>query len=469
MKKLILVLALLPVSALLWGQTKLGMINNTGMSIPAAQFNPAEMIMSTTQIQILPFSFEFGMETDAVKISSLSDFTKNLKDLELSDYVTYEHDEQPKKFDLSFDASIMNILVQSGKSAFGFGVRLRGNVLAHDIGESLISAAIDGINTDDANAIVNSGLGNVKLYGDLFAEIDLSYARTVFENEMHKVSLGVTGKYLSGLYTARGIMNDLDAYWDQDAETIDIYSAHGSAAYYKKDFGEALDNLSASSFFGGKEFGSGLGFNVGASYAYTPEDQDGYLIKAGVSVTDIGSIKFDEDIHQYQINVNRTHHYNTDTDFGEDPKNDDVLTQLKDEYMGTGEVTEETGSSYTMELPTSLNVSVDWRALSALYVAVNWIHPMSDEAKTASPTGELINVTPRLRTGSSLFSLPVTYSARYERVMIGFGAEVRGFFIGCDNLGFVVNDEFQGTNFYAGLAIKIGTEKHRRNIQVEEE
>ena len=450
-------LALMSFSCILSAQEKFAFANSRGMSIFAAEKNPAAMMASAKAFQLDLLSADVTVRNDAVRISSMKDLLEGAKDNDMKNLVTYKADGKPKKLDFTLDASLLNLIVASQRSAYGFGLRLRGNVLAHDIGESLIAGFMDGVNPDEDNvsSLFNSAFGDFKIYGDIFAEVKLSYARRLFTDPSHRIDMGLSLKYLTGLYTARGLTDDMDAQWDRENSLITINRAAGTAVYYKKNFEEAFDDVSFNTFFGGKEFGGGFGADAGLSYEYHRDGRDRYMIRIGAAVQDIGTIKYEEDIFLYDVNITHPRVYNTDEDFGEDPKLDDILSKLKDDFTESGEVTERTGE-YKMQLPTTVNLSLDWHVGSVLSVGANAVLPVSDEKKTASPTGTLLNLTPRIESGPFMIGVPVTYSSRYKKVLMGVGVNLGGLFIGSDDLLGLLQDEFIGANFYIGYTLSVG-------------
>ncbi|MBR3288051.1 MAG: hypothetical protein IKI72_09625 [Bacteroidales bacterium] len=453
-------LALMSFSCILSAQEKFAFANSRGMSIFAAEKNPAAMMASTSTFQLDILSLDVNVRNDAVRISSMKDLLEGAKDNDMKNLVSYKDDGMPKKLDFTLDASLLNLIVATPRAAYGFGVRLRGNVLAHDIGESLIAGFMDGVNPDDENvsSLFNSAFGDFKLYGDIFSEVKLSFARRLLTAPRHRIDLGFSLKYLTGLYTARGLVDDMDAAWDRENSLITINRAAGTAVYYKKDFEEAFKDVDFNTFFGGKEFGGGFGADAGLSYEYHRDGHDRYMFKLGAAVQDIGTIKYKEDLYLYDVNVTHPVVYNTDEDFGEDPEMDDILSKLKDDFMGSGEVTEHTGE-YKMQLPTTVYLSFDWHVGSVLSLGANAVLPVSDEMKTASPTGTLLNLMPRIETGPFMLAVPFTYSNRYEKVLVGIGVNLGGLFIGSDDLLGLLQDEFYGANFYIGYTLSVG----RRN------
>ena len=450
-------LALMSFSCALSGQEKFAMANSRSISIFAAEKNPAAMMASTTAFQLDLFSADVTVRNDAVRISSMKDFLKGAKDNDMKNLVSYKADGEPKKLDFTLDVSLLNLIVSTPRAAYGFGARLRGNVLAHDIGESLIAGFLDGVNPDEENvsSLFNSAFGDFKLYGDVFSEVKLSYARRLLTDPRHRIDAGLSLKYLTGLYTARGLVDDMDAQWDRENSTITINRASGTAVYYKKDFEDASKNVDFNTFFGGKEFGGGVGADAGLAYEYHRDGHDRYMVRVGTSVHDIGTIKYKEDICLYDVNVTHPRVYNTDEDFGEDPELDDILSRLKDDFMESGEVTEHIGE-YKMQLPTTVYLSFDWHVGSVLSLGANAVLPASDEKKTASPSGTLLNLTPRIEAGPFMVGVPFTYSSRYEKVLVGIGVNLGGLFIGSDDLLGLLQDEFWGANFYIGYTLAVG-------------
>ena len=62
----------------------------------------------------------------------MKDLLKGAKDNDMKNLVSYKADGEMKNLDFTLDVSLLNLIVSTPRAAYGFGVRLRGNVLAHD-------------------------------------------------------------------------------------------------------------------------------------------------------------------------------------------------------------------------------------------------------------------------------------------------------------------------------------------------
>jgi hypothetical protein len=213
--------------------------------------------------------------------------------------------------------------------------------------------------------------------------------------------------------------------------------------------------------------GIGLGADVGIVWQFreTPYQKkfpgnfyikrfENYRVKVGVSLTDIGWIKYNvnaekhdyDNVHNNWIRVNELDYDN-----------------IRDELNTTSEIFygDQTASLKAKEikiyLPTALNILVDYHIADWWYVNTILLVP----ARLYSPMIEMpvvLSVTPRFESKNFEVNIPlVLYDFKYPR--FGLAVRLQGLTVGSDNIPslFGYND-FTGSDFYISYKFNIGND-----------
>ncbi len=213
---------------------------------------------------------------------------------------------------------------------------------------------------------------------------------------------------------------------------------------------------------------NGLGFGVDFGFVYTKRKSVGmnrrsvsscdmdhvlYRWRLGVSVTDIGFVKFKGNA--------RSHHY-----FNDEPtlfihsalddvnSIDDLSKTLSAIYFHGDSLASVVGDEFTMTLPSSLNMQLDFNINDKFYVGAMWIQPFALSENSVRKAAQIV-VSPRFENEYFDFILPVTL---YDYSKMFLGAEMRLWFfsIGTQNiLSFCGIGDFYGMDLYFSLKFNI--------------
>jgi hypothetical protein len=289
----------------------------------------------------------------------------------------------------------------------------------------------------------------------LWSEIGLSYATTLLHADGHRLSAGVTLRYLGGI-----------GYLNMKANNVDLhyYTANDSLRVSNTDMqfssnlitgeDQLTNGISASDVFGGffgKKGGHGLGADIGFSYEYSDpgEKADGYTFRLSLAVTDIGSIKYKND--------NRVAYLRGDGYLLADEISDHVKN-FEDfrAYAQSHGLTVDTSSAATkMHLPTALTIGADYHVLDNFYVNALIIGNLTGRNSPGNSYYGQFSVTPRYEKKLWGVGMPITYDALSKKMKLGIGGRISGFFIGSDDmLAFLGNSQY-GINFYFGGCVPL--------------
>ncbi|MCE3295687.1 MAG: hypothetical protein K0R65_1401 [Crocinitomicaceae bacterium] len=223
--------------------------------------------------------------------------------------------------------------------------------------------------------------------------------------------------------------------------------------------------LQADTFTFFSNFGVDLGFTYermqSESYNHLPNSgknncrRNYYLYKIGVSLMDLGSLKFEEENVEY-IGIKASDYNFTREEFSED--NINVLENLQ----GNALVTTDQSAAFVrklnkVRLPSYVSLQGDYNAWNnKFYVNLTWVQrfPLSDKSLGVARSNSL-SLTPRYESRLFEAALPLSL---YEYTYPQIGLMLRFWFltVGTDKLGSILfNSNMYGTDFYFALKIPI--------------
>jgi hypothetical protein len=337
---------------------------------------------------------------------------------------------------------------------------------------------IDGISPDLAKLafeefkypslwVTNLKNKNLSIQEMTWAEYGLTYAHVFKEDNEHYFKGGATVKLLQGIQSAYMFVKDLEYNFQTDT-TLSIFQSEvnyghsDNLAFSDLKVGES--NTGTKVFDYSQSY-PGVGFDFGAVYEWRPSylkykyDMDGekdlwrkdknkYKLKVGISVTDLGSIKFKKGA--------------TSGDFKADvgfwnlkPINPTSVKEfddtLKSRFTSTG-----TKSTYRMNLPTAISAQIDYQIWKDIYVNLTpFIAFQFKKNDTKVHDISSITLTPRWDWKWFGVFVPVQYN-----FLDGFraGAAVRlgPIVVGSSNLAPLVGQKtVYGADVYAMLKLPI--------------
>ncbi|HRG00375.1 MAG TPA: DUF5723 family protein [Bacteroidia bacterium] len=338
---------------------------------------------------------------------------------------------------------------------------------------------IDGISPDLAKLayeefkypslwVTNLNNKNLSIQEMTWAEYGLTYARVIKEDNEHYLKAGVTVKLLQGIQSAYMFVKNLDYnFLTKDTLTIfqsDVNYGHSDNLAFKDiKLGEA--NTGTKVFDYSQSY-PGVGFDFGVVYEWRPSymkykyDMDGekdlwrkdknkYKLKVGVSVTDIGSIKFKKGATSGDFTANVTLWNLRPISPKSVGEFDDTLKARFNGNFGAGQ-------SYKMNLPTAFSAQIDYQIWKDVYVNLTPFIAMQFK-KNDTKVHDISSITLTPRWDHKWFGvfIPVQYN-----FLDGFrtGAAVRlgPIIVGSTNLAPLVGQKtVYGADIYAMLKIPV--------------
>ncbi|SDH75148.1 DUF5723 family protein [Winogradskyella thalassocola] len=419
-----------------FGQSYVGHSIDNYSGIHGVVYNPSSIVGSNLRADINLFSASLFGGSDYFGI--------NVSDILNSDG-GFDFEDDAKKFPSNTNNFFVNVDVVgpsfmfnlNKKSSIGVISRVRANMNINNINGELYETISNDFDSDDDFDFDSKDLtGTIHAW----AEVGLAYGRILIEKPNHLLKGGVTLKYLQGAGSAFMSSPELQGFYSESAETL---TTQGNLIYgTSQDF--ESDDLDFSNLT------AGFGLDVGFTYQwYSNRENDSlptyktpYKLKVGVSVTDIGSINYDNStVNNYDLNAT------VDTSDSED----DTEDFLEDNYNGV-----ETIEEAKIKLPTALHLLVDYRLAKKWFVSAQ--ANLSMVKKGSEMSTSIINtvtVAPRLETKWFSFYAPLSFR-QYGDTSFGGGIRVGPLTVGSGSVFTnLLSDSSKTTDVYLGLNIPL--------------
>jgi len=428
-------------------QSFIGLNTDNFNGVHGVLSNPANVVDSRTKIDINLAGISAYLSNDYVSVNSANLFG--------GEDVDFDDDENLSPSDnnsglLNFDILGPSVLFNiNAKNAIALTTRARAftnfNRVPGDLVEYFESSDFD-------QEVLEVNNVNLRSTAHVWTEIGFTYGRVFLNNTKHFLKAGLTAKYLQGVGYASATATNLEARFDPDQTTGRV---DGSLEY---TVSENLDTDQSDEPFGDNdedvEFeiaSTGFGFDLGVVYEYRRDDVDlnaknknKYLFKAGFSLTDLGSLTYDD-------SSQRTYDFTGVNDFNREDFED--LDFDAPDFQNVERIER---SSKKIKLPAAMHLNVDWNALSRVYLNLNTdLSLIAEDEADANRIENSVTLTPRFET--QFFSL---YSPVGIRQFSGFnwgaGFRLGPLYAGSGSIiSNMISDTSKSIDVYAGLKIPI--------------
>ncbi|GAA3621102.1 DUF5723 family protein [Flavivirga jejuensis] len=460
MKKITLLLLLIISSMCTEAQSYIGYLTDNYSGVNSVISNPANIVDSRfkTDINLVGFSVFAGNNYYGLNVLDA------IKD-------DYDFDTESKKSPSTENNIAINIDVMgpafmfnlNNNSSIAIFTRARSFVNVNEINGETIESIEDDV-TD--NFIVDEG--DFGIFGHAWAELGLSYARILMNNDEHFLKGGLTLKYLQGGGSAYARGENVTIDYDADGTnlgggvTTGSISTSGDVTYAR------FDDFDNDDYDYDLPDATGFGADIGFVYEWRPnhadyiktnskgdsyvlKDKNKYKLKLGLSITDIGSIKYDNAfIDTYSINNSGV----SEEDIENAEDIDDLLNSF---YTKTS-----SRNGFKAKLPTAFHFNADWSFTGKLYVNLNTdLSLRSKDTENTSRISNVVSLTPRFESKWLSFYLPLSV-IQNNGFQAGAGLRAGPLYIGSGSvLSVLTSDNSKGADVYAGLKIPVYQGKPR--------
>lgn len=440
MKKIIVVSAFFISIVSVQSQSYFGLFHDNYAGVQSVLNNPASIADSRfkADINLVSFNATFGNDLYAVN------FSEALKD-------GYDFDTQAKKsftdnnnVNFNFDAMGLSFMFNlAPKHTVAFFSRVRTMTNLTGVRGKLINELSKEVNKNDFNDI----FFNPNFTTTAWGEFGLSYAFVLLQKEQHFLKGGLSAKYLQGIGNAHFKGENINVKYVENTinDGLSTYTTTGKPTYGSSQDFDKDDTIDLS---GSK----GFGLDFGLVYEYRPDfeefdgqkDKNKYKIRFGLSVTDLGSINYENGIRN-SYNFNKTV---TQSEIDDAESFDSFLNQ---NYPKT--VLNEPIKS---KLPTALHADVDWKIYGKFYLNFNTDFSLTDvEALNQNSIENRFSLTPRIETKWVSLYVPVSLM-EYSGTKIGIGLRTGVFFVGSGSaITNAFTKESKSLDFHFGAKIPI--------------
>lgn len=440
MRNLPLCAIALLISFLCASQSYSGKETDNYSGITSLSFNPANLADSRfkTDINLIQVSSTTSNDYYAFNFSELFNDASGISFEESGMRFPSQNNNVYQNLDILGPSFLFNL---SDKHSLAISTRVRGYLNLREVNGNLFETLQDG---DILNKDFNIDMENLNGTAHAWGEAGLTYGFVVMNKKNHFLKAGVTAKYLLGAGGFFMNSNNINGSYDSVAETI---SANGDLSYAAANSTDEDDDF---------DFGNGsssIGGDIGLIYEYRPElkkdrkldslalrGHNQYRLKLGLSITDIGSITYqDVNIDTYSISGTVSA-----SDFDED-----FEQGLEDNYSFISNT-----QDVTVQLPTALRYSLDLRVDRNIYIAATGAVGLN--ASTDPYSNNQLNYTTIVpRYESRLFTLYTNISfLEYADMTWGAGLRFGPLSFGSGSiLSNLISEDSQAADFYIGLKI----------------
>lgn len=482
-------------------------LNDNYMGINQVTLQPASIVDSRFKVDVNLFGINSDVYNNMIRFKSqgvLSPFGIISDDTWWEDN-TYLSDANGDDKNAFMSQTVLGpsfLINLTPKHAIGFTYKFRNIVNVDDIGEPLARSIYrDFQDPDYWNTWYHDE--DIRAINHVFADYGLTYATEIFNNGTNYLKTGITVKLLQGLGGANVQTEDFYYYfYEQDNNGLEADYMSWNSPYVHsavsdnwnwgtKPINGYPEKLSYS--FIGKP---SVGLDLGLVYEFRPKykdyryDMDGekdieradlnkYLLKIGVSIVDIGRIRYEkfynsqdfsaaftpDYLARYQSGNNAvpTNTYWMDIEevtFGLPPYvnfADTMYNRMPDQGASTVVGNEE---DYIIKLPTALSLQADVNIVKGLYVNLTTYTALHQSYSTTGNSHYMSNysITPRYEHKWFSVMLPIQYN-QFKKVNVGLGLRAAFIYFGVNNLISTFFDDPYGTSVYLGVKIPIWQNK----------
>lgn len=457
-------------------QRYLGIATSNWSGTNGMYLNPANIADSRHKFTIDLFSVNLGVNNNMAEFKDGISGMFNLSDsINASDIFAFDNSKSEFSLLLPYveirgPGAMVSI---NSKHSIAISTRVRVINQFHNFNQDLYRNLVDqSFRNAPGQPVYAIRANEFNLTTHAWSEIGLSYGGVIYDGGKHVVKGGITLRYLRGSaylsFTSDGL--SATAYPTSDSMVLSNTNISYGSNVANGSFGSDFSDLI-------KGNGRGFGGDIGFVYEWRPDagsekykyDMDGetgvinrgmnkYKLRVSAAVTDFGSIKYSD--NNFTTNI-RTIAGQTAVIKGSELI--DSISNYNDlrTYAANNNLAVDSGTNNatsTLVLPTSIVASVDYHAVSNLYVNAMFVGNMASRTKYGNSVYGQFTLTPRWDTRVFSAGIPLTYDFLTQSLKYGLGLRVGGFFLGSDDLAGVFGDA-KGVNFYFGAYVPFNYKK----------
>ncbi|MFM2227392.1 MAG: hypothetical protein RL664_735 [Bacteroidota bacterium] len=403
-------------------QDLLGISSSNYGGLSSVQVNPANLADNRLKFEIQLSGAGFGVANNfigfkpnyLVRDGGLSSTSYPLLDPTppTEDFTTANFEDNRRAFVYN-NIYLPGLLVSiNEKNSISLSARVRTYVNIDGVDSELYRFAYNSLNYPSLynTRITND---NLSIQTMTWMEYAFGYGRVLVDKEKHFVKAGIAIKALQGVQSAYLYIENLDYEIHSDS-ALSLYNADVSYGH-SSNFATGQNNTDF-----GVVSNLGFGFDFGGIYEWRPDhakhkhdidretnvwkrNENKYKLKVGVSITDLGGVKFSRGGQSGNFTANTSNWDITKLDFGTTPiaALDDTLSARFGGTIG--------GANYKMNLPTAFSTQIDYHIWKDLYInQTNFIAFGFNSNPNKVHDFTTISITPRWDHRIAGVSIPIS-------------------------------------------------------------
>ncbi|MFC2111015.1 DUF5723 family protein, partial [Bacteroidota bacterium] len=356
----------------LMSQDFLPFLNDNYAGITGINLNPALIADSRLKVDVTVFGFSTNFTNNYLKIkrNAVSDlFSDNIDEQFISAYLSENLNGKNKNMIMTNQIQGMSFMVSlSEKQSVGLSIRGRNVINLDRIDEGIAKIIYEDF---DHNPFFTQEYKtkDMSFQQNAWAEVGLTYARVILDSDNeHFFKAGGTVKLIQGLGSTFSYVNRLDWQFDMK-DTLAYLNTEFNLGYSKNIEDNILDFSITDN--------PSVGLDLGAVYEWRPDhsnyrydmdgerdlwrrDQNKYKLRIGLSILDLGRIKYEKGSKSVDVKAFNITNYTLDS---LDIKADNFGEFLVDSFGSAS-----TDKYFKMNLPTVISVQIDYNVREYFYV-----------------------------------------------------------------------------------------------------
>lgn len=359
-----------------------------------------------------------------------------------------------------------SVLFTTGqKSAFAFTTRARVMTNAIDIDGKFADKLINDAGSDPKLPYSINANANMRVNMNSWTEIGGSYGREILNIGPHFLKGGISLKYLAGVANAYVNIANLKGTIDRDLFGLGNVYLKNSTGHLEM----ALGGADLTDFDAGKLTSfqsSGFGGDIGFVYEFRPDDEiatgegnnwddvlNQYKFKIGVSLLDVGSIKYEKDMQRsggYDIAITGNERL-----YLEELSNvalDDLKNYFDSRPQFFTPGTNNNNKTYRVNLPATLNIDADYHIHKGFYTSFSGRFNLANTSSKPFNNRNYSSfmLTPRYESREFGAYLPISYNS-LTNLNAGVSFRVGPLFIGSGSVITALIGDSKQADVYVGV------------------
>lgn len=412
--------------------------------ILSAMMNPAELNNLSRPVDVHLFSAQGAFSNNSFSFRDFIDSDGN--------FINRAFQDNDGTFSGMTSATLIgpSVGLKLGKWSVGLSSILTANASFNELDGKFGRYLTDEDFSGEFTEISLASSNNQRLFANSHMEIGLLGGYEIWNDQWSKLSVGANVKLLFPGNFTHFSLNNFRGTVIQNGSEISLTNAQGSlnlsydqSLINNDNFNPSWNNLAANSL-------NGVGLDLGVNYQM--KNDGGVWLNAGVSVQNIGSMRFGsgQAFHTYQIAIPANESFRLDL-------LESDLNDLENQLLESGYFTKQIDENgIATQLPTSIAINADIQVTDKFMVSAYGKKFIRDvESDLQLNALNMAAVIPRMVLGNFELYSPWVLT-QYAGLAGGLGLRYGGFYIGSHSLltGYFGNSK--QADIHVGLSLGFG-------------